>query len=384
MNMKKITNLIIPIFIAAIVFGCKDQQKAYEITGTVATQDASEYVVLLDLKRDTLEKAKIVDGKFHIKGQVERPQKAFISLEQNRPVMFILANDTYTVKVDTSKSVNVLGGELNTLVYGYKQQGNYKKALNDLQQTSKRAFSGIDMMDEEAVTAARKISSEKRRVVRTIVNKYQSNILEGDSPVYAKLFTLSENYDWKQYDIDEKLVLYDAYEKEIGKDPFLQKMKQLIKDQMEQAKIAKTVDAGSPFKEIIAIDVNGKKIKLSEVIAKNKYTLLEMWASWCGPCRGEFPHLKKAYKEYHGEGFEIYALSLDSVKEEWLKALKEEDVPWINTVDYKAFESETAKKYGIRGIPASFLISSDGTIVASYEEVRGFALDEKLKELFGK
>jgi peroxiredoxin len=94
--------------------------------------------------------------------------------------------------------------------------------------------------------------------------------------------------------------------------------------------------------------------------------------------------LKKAYSHYHKKGFEIYALSLDTKEKAWFKALKEEDVPWVNVVDYKGFDGDGPQKYGVRGIPSSFLIDQNGTIVASGQDVRGFGLDEKLEELLGK
>jgi thiol-disulfide isomerase/thioredoxin len=152
----------------------------------------------------------------------------------------------------------------------------------------------------------------------------------------------------------------------------------------ETQEIQASVAPGKQFKEVIGQTQDGKELKLSDVIAKNKYTLLEMWASWCGPCRGEFPHLKKAYSHYHKKGFEIYALSLDTKEKAWFKALKEEDVPWVNVVDYKGFDGDGPQKYGVRGIPSSFLIDQNGTIVASGQDVRGFGLDEKLEELLGK
>jgi hypothetical protein len=88
------------------------------------------------------------------------------------------------------------------------------------------------------------------------------------------------------------------------------------------------------------------------------------------------------YNKYHKKGFEIYALSIDEKKEAWIKALNEENVPWINVISFKGWESENIIQYGVNGIPAGFLISNDGTIVAYGNEVGRETLDKKLEELF--
>ena len=112
--------------------------------------------------------------------------------------------------------------------------------------------------------------------------------------------------------------------------------------------------------------MDGKVVKLSEVLARNKLVLLDFWASWCGPCRGEFPHLLKVYREFHAHGFEIYAVSLDEDKADWTKAMQEEggsnDLPWIN-LQAPGFEDKAAQTYGVVQLPQNYLIAGDGTIV---------------------
>ena len=106
--------------------------------------------------------------------------------------------------------------------------------------------------------------------------------------------------------------------------------------------------------------------------------LLDFWASWCGPCRAEFPHLRLAYKEYKDKGFEIFGVSFDDSEEKWLKALKEEKTTWINAADLSAFQSQAVKDYGIRGIPYNILVNSKGEIVG--ESLRGEGLEKMLEK----
>ncbi|WP_346659710.1 TlpA disulfide reductase family protein [Chryseobacterium sp. GM_Chr_2] len=123
-------------------------------------------------------------------------------------------------------------------------------------------------------------------------------------------------------------------------------------------------------------------MKLSEIIKKNKYTMLDFWASWCMPCRAEFPNQRKAYEQYHQKGFEIYAVSLDDTMKSWLKALEKENTPWYNLVDVKGMKGNSTNSYGVNSIPATFLITQNGTIIASGDELRGNGLRKILKNLF--
>lgn len=122
-------------------------------------------------------------------------------------------------------------------------------------------------------------------------------------------------------------------------------------------------------------------LSLSSVIAKNKYVLLDFWASWCGPCMGEVPNLKAAYKKYKSKGFEIVSVSVDDDQDAWKKAISDNGMDWIQLLDSDERESSASLVYGVRSIPSTFLIDSEGTIIE--RNLRGGELEEKLKELLG-
>ncbi|MBF1569384.1 MAG: TlpA family protein disulfide reductase [Prevotella shahii] len=136
---------------------------------------------------------------------------------------------------------------------------------------------------------------------------------------------------------------------------------------------------GSKFIDFTVPALDGKQVKLADVVAKNKITMVDFWASWCGPCRMEMPNVVEAYKQFHNKGLEIVGVSLDESKEDWETAVKDMGMNWIQTSDLKGWECEAARLYGVRGIPACVLINQKGEIVG--RDLRAEELHARLAEL---
>ena len=146
----------------------------------------------------------------------------------------------------------------------------------------------------------------------------------------------------------------------------------------KQLAILKKRSVGQPIIDFTQNDVNGKPVVFSQ-FNKGKYVLLDFWASWCGPCRGENPNVLKAYNRYKAKGLEIMGVSLDENGPSWKKAITDDGMPWTQVSDLKGWKNEVAQQYGIEGIPFNFLVDPNGIIVAS--NLRGTRLERKLREI---
>ena len=139
----------------------------------------------------------------------------------------------------------------------------------------------------------------------------------------------------------------------------------------------KKVAIGAPAPAIAENDTSGVVLKLYDV--KGKITLIDFWASWCGPCLRQVPDLLEAYNIYHKKGFEIYGLSVDSKKERWKAAINKYKMPWPNVSNLKGWGSEAAAAYNVTFVPFNVLIDGEGNIIA--KNLHSKELQGKLAEL---
>lgn len=143
------------------------------------------------------------------------------------------------------------------------------------------------------------------------------------------------------------------------------------------------INIGDKAPELIGTTPDGKTMKLSDT--KGKLVLLDFWASWCGPCRRENPNVVKAHNEYknekftNGDGFVVFNVSLDKTADAWKAGIKQDKLDWpYHISDLKGWGSKHGAIYGVRGIPANFLIDGNGIIVA--KQLRGPSLEAALEK----
>ena len=201
----------------------------------------------------------------------------------------------------------------------------------------------------------------------------------------SHLLTLKRMEDNRDNLIPLLLLMYDAdnlgypyvgeYLKtyELADRPSLQQVKDMLKREEVKQPGAKVVD-------FTMKNLQGEPVSLTDWVGKGNYVLVDFWASWCGPCRQDMPHVKSLYEKYHPQGFEIVGVSLDSKQEAWAKGVQDLDITWPQMSDLKYWQSEGAALYNIRAIPATILFAPDGTVVEA--GLRGESLTKKLEEIY--
>lgn len=107
----------------------------------------------------------------------------------------------------------------------------------------------------------------------------------------------------------------------------------------------------------------GGKTKLEDL--RGKYVYIDVWATWCGPCLAEIPHLKKVEEKYHGKNIEFVSISVDTDKdhEKWKKMVVSKELGGIQLFADKNWTSDFIKAFGINAIPRFILIGPDGKVI---------------------
>jgi thiol-disulfide isomerase/thioredoxin len=134
-----------------------------------------------------------------------------------------------------------------------------------------------------------------------------------------------------------------------------------------------------PYKDFVSTTPEGDQLSLKEVLGKHKYTLVDFWASWCGPCRKENPHVIRTYNAFREKGFTVLSVSLDNDATRWKNAIEQDGMPWYHVSSLQGWKEPAAALYNVRAIPQNVLIDNQGKIVAT--NLRGETLYKKIEEL---
>ena len=382
MKLIKKTWQLLLLFSVAFAMAATANAAGYEIHGTLKGKLANATEAkLTDESFETIATTQVVDGKFTFTGKVDKPTFARLIIDGRRQHRVILEDANIEAVIGDVDDFSV-GGKYHNLVYGYVADPAYIAARKEV---ARVMAIEIDAKSErEAEEQSKELMVKAGKARDKIKDDYGHAILQGDYPALVKFWVLMDNFDWDRYPMADRLQMAMEFQKEIKGYNTLDSYVEVAQKRLKQKEFETNVLApGKPYLPVVAKTVDGKDLALADVLKNNKLVLLEFWASWCGPCRAEFPHLKRVYQKYHDKGFEIYAVSVDAEHDDWVEALEEENVPWVNTADYGgASESKSAVDYAVTGVPASFLIKSDGTFLGS--GFRGYKLDDALKEFFGE
>ena len=138
---------------------------------------------------------------------------------------------------------------------------------------------------------------------------------------------------------------------------------------------------GKPFPDFSEKDLDGKPISVGAL--KGKVVMVDFWATWCGPCRGELPNVIATYQKHHADGFEIIGVSLDQDRDALDKFLKDTDgMTWPQYFDGKGWGNTVAQKYLVQSIPFAVLVGPDGKIIGT--KLRGEALETAVAAALAK
>ena len=298
---------------------------------------------------------------------VTEPGYYRINFFDNQFVDFILYKSNIEVNVDGDKQNGF-----------YEVVGSPDIEMFKTIQAVRASFNGSPELVklEEEFNAA--VKREDEKLIIEIQAQYQqmlndsiAELLLKNTPSIGVIEVLSRNeLDPDQY--------FSVYEKVATSLEGEWESYQIGKDFIDMVHRMKSVAIGSTAPEIALPNPKGEIVALSSF--RGKYVLVDFWAKWCGPCRQENPNVVRVYSKFKDKGFEVFGVSLDRNKKDWVQAIEEDGLTWTQVSDLKYFNSEAARIYNINAIPFSILIDPKGIIIA--KSLRGRALESKLEEIF--
>ncbi len=365
-NHIKMKKLVYLLAAGSMAFVACQNSPSYKITGTVEDITDGDTVYLQEYKGGDLVKldsAIVKSGTFVFTGKQDTTVNRYITYmkgDKRYFTDFFLENGN--INVNLGKESKVSGTQDNDTYQKFKDDFMaLSKEMNEMYQKAQRDTS----LSEEQVEAIMAEIEKKDSIGMDMV--YQTIEANITNPVGVYLLPSYAG----AFDLDKQKALVEKVPAALNNER-INKLKAHIETSEKTAVGQKYIDFSMQTPE-------GETVSLSSLIGKNKYTLIDFWASWCGPCRKEMPNVVAAYNEFKNKGFGIVGVSLDENAEQWKGAIKALGMTWPQMSDLQGWNNAGAKLYGVNSIPATVLVDQDGTIIA--RNLRGDAIKAKLSEL---
>lgn len=337
------------------------------ITETDLTTDA--IIVMTDLFNQTADTTVIVDGTFSFSGPADITTMKKIALVPKSGARnyhyctFIPEKGTITVDLDSMESM-VFNGPVNKLMSEYTGK---VAALRD------NFYDSLDALEESIKDEAELEAKSEERY-----QQYQSDM----AALMDENFAANKDNAIALYILTTNQKIYD-FNTAAEANEYLADAPAFIKENATVAKVLKNLEAsdntkeGMPFVDFTGEDAEGGARSLSDFVGKGKYVLVDFWASWCGPCRGEIPNLVRIHKDYADKGLIVLGVPVWDERPDTDAAIVELGIKYDQI--YVGADRTPTNLYGISGIPQIILFAPDGTIAR--RNLRGAAIEEAVKSV---
>ncbi len=359
------------LFLLAAILGLGAASAQTTINGTVKDtifEGKKVYLVTYEGRTTTnLDSAVVKGGKFQFHGNYPGPKVAVVGFNNPGASAYILLEQgNYNVELSGKRRLQVHSSG-TPAQNAYNDYQLLRQKYRNIQDSLARAYQQTTDSVKKATLTNEFAQS------RTDLQNETADLAEKNTDNFCGVYLMGSIFN----DISVDRV-----------KGFLAKVSQPLQSTSTYLGMKTNIEAkektlpGKPYVNLTLNNPEGQAISLSDYVGKGKYVLVDFWATWCGPCMQELPNVAKAYEQYKDKGLEIVGVSLDSKGDSWKQVIAEKKMVWPQMSDLKGWESNAAKAYNIRYIPATILIDPNGTIVE--RDLRGDQLLKRMSELLDK
>ncbi|MED5269514.1 MAG: TlpA disulfide reductase family protein [Bacteroidota bacterium] len=356
------------IITSLLIVSCNSSND-FTINGSIDADDGSKvYILQADQNNQPYIKDSTIikNSKFKFTGEAATPEISYFQVEGvNGYVLSIIESGKINAKIfkDSITTSLVTGTKSNNDFNKYRSQT--KSLVQDINQIAYEQQEAIFNNDLELASKLRKDISQKEREVML----YEWDFIINNKDSYMSALLLEVFMVENKVNKDSIIEVFNTFSNRIK----ISNVGKNIADLLRQYE--DPINVGELAPDFTAPSLDGGNITLSENLGK--VTLIDFWAAWCRPCRVENPNLVKLYKKYSSSGLQIVGVSLDRTKEQWEKAVSDDNLPWIHVSNLNFWNDPIARQYSIRAIPQSFLLDENGYVIA--KNLRGLSLDQKVE-----
>ena len=365
--MKKI---LFSLAVLALVAACG--QDTVTVKGTVA--DGAQFpentlVYLLD-GTNVLDSAAVVNGAFTLKAPANLEKYYTVCADyrnrspRDRSWMYGLIPEKGTCDLtfgETPDACTIDGSALN------KAYSDFNEKIREYSNEYREKVGALaDDAEEEAESIYNDLMEKVKGVSLEAIEKNANNFI-------AKTALQNIIYD---LNLDELKGIVAKCGKFIGEDEGISRIVRCKEAEVATAE-------GKPFVDFEGKTPEGNPIKLSDIVGKGKWVLADFWASWCGPCMGEIPNIKKTHEALAGDKFTVLGVAVwDGDNSKSLDRMAEKEMTWPQI--FVGEDKGPTDSYGIVGIPTMILFAPDGTIFKRGEELRGAKMMETVRDIISQ
>ncbi len=364
---------IILLAVAVLAIACEKEEKGYSISGEAKGFEDGVTVYVNSINQSNrptiIDSTTIQKEAFKLSLPVVESNDfnylTFKNISGN--ILYLAENNPIKMVVykDSLRSSIINGGSENKLFFSYlKKMNSFAKQQQELNKQYQAAL----QLNETDKTA--KLNADRNQIKES-EKEFRKEFAEKNPNSLVAVMALTDLINLRALPAKKVKEIYATVEDSLKTTRLGKNLTQIISSSIGK------IDIGSEAEDFSAPTPDGKMLSLKE--AMGKITIIDFWASWCKPCRMENPNVVRVYNKYHEKGLNIIGVSLDKNKDKWIQAIDKDDLQWSHVSNLKFWQDPIAKAYGVRSIPATFIIDEKGNVIA--KNLRGAALESRISEL---